>query len=190
MSMAECSMLQFDVFLFRGADWGHRFHDSGVMPLHVACGFRPERTCPKVIECAAFILDQLKAAADAFAEDESLDLPPDAFQNVTAAREKPRRASPSRIGSVIRVVTSGSEFARSQFARARIPAAIFSARVASRNNEPSEMRCLVVDRSGTNRARGRAKGDERMRRANAGACANGCVSAGMRTSPTRVAALR
>jgi hypothetical protein len=129
----------------------------------------------------------LKAAADAFAEDESLDLPPDAFQNVTAAREKPRRASPSRIGSVIRVVTSGSEIARSL---ARIPAAIFSARVASRNNEPSEMRCLVVDRSGTNRARGRAKGDERMRRANAGACANGCVSAGMRTSPTRVAALR
>ena len=153
MSMAECNMRQFDVFLFRGADWGHyTCNDSGVMPLHVACGFRPERTCPKVIECAAFILDQLKAAADAFAEDESLDLPPGAFRNATATCEKPKRASPSRFGTVVRVLTAGSQLPRRL---ARIPACRdLHARARLEQRRASEYARFGGCRSRANRARG------------------------------------
>jgi hypothetical protein len=134
MSMAEFSWSQYDVFLFRGADWGHDGTLAGVMPLHVACGFRSERTCSNVKECAAFILDKLKTAADAFAADESLDLHLRAFR--AATRDKPKRATPSRIGTAFRVIASGSPFARRLAAAlARIAAAIFSARASSNDEQ-------------------------------------------------------
>ena len=151
MSIAECDMRQFDVFLFRGADWGH-YCDSGAMPLHVACGFRSERTCPNVEECAAFILDKLKTAADAFAADESLDLHLRAFR--AATRDKPKRGIPSRIGTAFRVIASGSPFARRLAAAlARIAAAILSARASSNDEQVGPAPCAGLSDKETSQYR-------------------------------------